>query len=941
MKFSKRLIGVLVFLAAVVVLAACGTKNEAPTITGANPITIDFGSVFEPLADVKGQDKEDGELDVVVVSNNVDTSVPGTYQVKYSVTDSKGVKTEVTRTVTVKASEVAQAATYLSGVDYSKLPGSEKGKLFAAAERHLLENVYAGIPLYSGATRVMYSDRTQLFSPTYNGVLGFGTAFSQFSKDDSNVLMYGSTFGNAGEYTWRSSFNTNPTTLNPWISDDSNSSDFIDLFSGGIFDFYFDETKAGYEILPSLAAAEPVPLNPQTINGKTYSKVWQIQLRDDLEWKFHPNTDTSALPEGFEKLDATDYLWTWKLAMEKGWLRAKSGGGDFIDKGVKGAADFIAGTGSWENVGLKIVNGNTIEIEYIDLQGTFDVKYGFAGGILTPLNKELYEHLGEANYGQGPTSVASSGIYYFDVYTPDQLLTFKKNTLHPDSEMYHFTGQQYRYIQDQQLLFAEFEAGRLESASVPATKANEYADDPRVKVAPDATTTRLSINSFGTPEARDAFMAAHPNIKLDDSYVPEPILGYVEMRQAMYYGLDRQTAAVDIGKNYLPAFTYFTSLYFLDAESGTSVRGFAEGQQIVEDFGGGTNAFVPDAAKDLFRAAVEKGIADGHYQKGTASSYTVIELSLVYASSGNTSFEALIANVIEQYEARLVDDVNFVKVDILEQNVEFPNNYYDYLMPAKVDLGVGGIQGSLLDAPGFLDVFSDDNRGGFTLNWGIDTSTANIEVEYVNLAGVQVKELWSFNAIVAALSKKTYVKDGVEQKDWATADSLIQAYVDMGGKEVESIEDDVDNVAEAVIGELLADIATEEGFDSLVSKIVTTKDGNVSVYVISKTGTKFELYNSYGLYTSAEAAIKPEVIGAGASSLDAAVLLATDAEVAADEYLAEEVGLTTLAAIAEELEVSLEQMQVYAITYTYSGTQSSDAYVLLKVGDFYIPVVWL
>ena len=88
------------------------------------------------------------------------------------------------------------------------------------------------------------------------------------------------------------------------------------------------------------------------------------------------------------------------------------------------------------------------------------------------------------------------------------------------------------------------------------------------------------------------------------------------------------------------------------------------------------------------------------------------------------------------------------------------------------------------------------------------------------------------------------LKTVLNKKDWATADSLIQAYVDMGGKEVESIEDDVDNVAEAVIGELLADIATEEGFDSLVSKIVTTKDGNVSVYVISKTGTKFELYNS-------------------------------------------------------------------------------------------------
>ena len=61
-------------------------------------------------------------------------------------------------------------------------------------------------------------------------------------------------------------------------------------------------------------------------------------------------------------------------------------------------------------------------------------------------------------------------------------------------------------------------------------------------------------------------------------------------------------------------------------------------------------------------------------------------------------------------------------------------------MKGATDLGLGGISGSLLNAPSFLDVFSDDNRGGFTLSWGIDTSTANIVVGYDNLDGDYVYE---------------------------------------------------------------------------------------------------------------------------------------------------------------------------------------------------------
>jgi len=507
MKFPKKMLLVFTLLLASVVLLACKPEvvDVDPVISGAGAVAIDLYDEFDPLAGVTATDEEDGTLTVTVTSNNVDNTVVGTYQVVYTVTDSAGNVVTVTRVVTVNALAVEDypLAQYLSGVDLSKLPAEDKGILFAAAERYLLENVYAGVPLYTRATRVMYSDRVQLFSPEYNGVLGFGTGFSQFSEDDSNVLMYGSTYGNVGEYTWRASFNTDPTSLNPWNADDSNTATFTDLFNGALYDFYFDASKTGYEILPSLAKSEPIPINPTVINGKTYAKIWQIELKDDLKWAFHPDTDVSSLPAGYDDLDASDYLWTWQYALENDWFRARTGGGDFVSQGIKNAAEFLAGTATWDQVGLRLATGksNTIELEYTNEKSTFEIKYGFAGQVLTPINQELFEALGE-DYGMTPTDVASSGIYVFETWTPGQLLTYTKNELHPDSAMYHYTGYQYRYVDGSDNIFAEYLAGRLESASVPASEVVNYASDPRVKTAPDATTWRLMINGFGTEDAR-------------------------------------------------------------------------------------------------------------------------------------------------------------------------------------------------------------------------------------------------------------------------------------------------------------------------------------------------------------------------------------------------------------------------------------------------------
>lgn len=901
---------------------------ELPIIYGVEEYTL---GVYEDLSPVlKGFDIQDGDVSAnIVATTQISWDYPGEYTVTYEVEDNDGHIGQLTVDVTVSIADY-EAANYLSGVDLSKLDVENKGRLFAALENYMLDNVYGGVPLYTSAARVMYADRVNLFSPEFNGVLGFGTDFSQFTDDDSTVFMYDDVYGQAGENTWRASYTTDPVSLNPWLADDGASSDFNDLMVGSLYTFYFDASKTGFEVNADLAEGDPIPVNPTVENGKTYATVWQIALKDGLQWKFHPDTDVSNLPAGYEELTAEDYLWTYKYALDNTWFRAISGGGDFITEGIKNAAEYVSGDATWDEVGLKIVDGN-LQFEYTSEKTMFDIKYTS----WNPINEQLFTELGPEGYGLTPETVASTGIYYFDVWTPGQLLTYKKNELHPNADMYHYTGQQFRYIETDEQRFEEFLAGRLDSSSIPSARIDEFISDPRVKVSPGATTWRLQINSFGTEENRDAYIAQYPEFGLADDFVPEPILQYVEMRKALFFGFDRYEAAVNVVKTYLPAYTYFASTYFLDADSGTSVRGTVDGAATLEKFGGGTYGYVPDAAVAYFKSAVDKGIADGFYTKGTADNYTTIELSFTYASSGNTGAQNMVAELEQQYETLLVDDVNFVNIDIVVADVAFPDNYYSFMMIANTDLGIGGISGSLMDAPSFLDVFNDDNVGGFTLNWGIDTHSVNIPVVYNGLDGETVSELWSYNALVAALNGKEYIADGVQQTVFDSIDGLVNAYVDMAGSTVASSTDGAD-LAQYILGSTVAEYSVANGYDAAYAYIVVTEDGGNMLFVISEIEGGFELVAQHSLFTDAESAIIDH--SGYASYFLSATGPMTDADVVANAYLSGMgTGYTTVAEWAADAGAPVAYTELWDVAW--DGW--SDAYVVLHIGDYYVGWLWL
>ncbi len=90
-----------------VVEESTSTDNIPPviTVTGGTPITITVGSTYTDEG-ATAFDNVSGSVPAYVISNNVDTSKPGTYEITYTATDEAGNVSTVTRTVNVVSSPI-------------------------------------------------------------------------------------------------------------------------------------------------------------------------------------------------------------------------------------------------------------------------------------------------------------------------------------------------------------------------------------------------------------------------------------------------------------------------------------------------------------------------------------------------------------------------------------------------------------------------------------------------------------------------------------------------------------------------------------------------------------------------------------------------------------------------------------------------------------------
>ena len=648
--------------------------------------------------------------------------------------------------------------TSLTGfVNYKFADAELRNTFFAAAEKYLFD-VMAGVPLYDNAGYVLYNERLQFPLDEYLPVIGFGP--STMSADDAGIEIEEGLPGKAGEYTYRVAVPSNPTSYNQYITQDSVSSDILELAIASPYNFEPNAELTGYVLSPNVASDDPQPVGGRTTDtGRQVSRTWRMSLREDLEWYYNPATDTSGFPADHTEITAEDFIETWEIALTNKWFRAVSGGGDFVSSStaVVGAGDFSNGLVPFSQVGLKAIDDYTIEFQFIDEQSEWNVKYWLSSFTLMPINVDLYNSLGGADgtYGIDEASIAYNGSMYVNFYEPDKTVRLKANPTYWDAEEVFYTGYNFQVIEDSDIAFQEFLEGRLESRGVPSSRYEEFKNDPRIRLVPGAVVFRLGLNGTGSRAAQQQQWDVIGNGEIDPNANPEPIMASVDFRKALYFAIDREYLAYDVVKTVTPGSYFFTPAYVVEPEDGIAFRNTPQGPTVNAEYSPSTFGFNPDAAAALFDQALAPLVANGTYQEGD-----VIELLLVRQAGSQTG--ALVVEYLETtFEETFVSERYGITIDIIPEDASFPNNYFDYILPGVSDMGVGGISGGTLDAAGFLDQFRYDNKGGFVLSWGMDTREANIPVRY-NFLGEERYEMWSFDAIQAALNGEVYLLNGAE-----------------------------------------------------------------------------------------------------------------------------------------------------------------------------------
>lgn len=741
----------LVLVMCISLFTACNdneqkTKTEA-SFMGVDTVSIEELSEFDPLKGVsaKGKDGKDATSNIEV-KGEVDTSKPGTYVLTYAL---KGTDLAETRVVVVTGIDAVLAnGTY----NYKFASAETRHTFMAAAENYLLHNQYAGVPLFANAGFNLYSNRMQLVSETSLPVLGFGTDFSTMAADDSKVLMEDGKNGNAGEYTYRTSLSGNPSQWNHWKYDDQNTSIVMGQYLDALYVYEFNKDKTGYVLNPSMAAEDPTPLESRELpSGKVVSKKWQVKIKDGLQWKFNENTDISMIKD--TKITAADFYETYKLALEEKWFRAVSGGGDFCTSSTKvvNAQEFVDGTAEWDTVGIKLIDENTIGFEFVDEQSQWNVKYMLGSFVMTPINIELYEALGE-EFAIDENSIGYHGVYYVDYYESDKVIRMKKNDLYHDADKYFYTGRVTTIIDDQEMRFQEFIAGKLDAVGLPSPHYEEYKSHPGLKRVPGTTTFRMMLNGTGSKEGQ---VAEFP----ESEWIPEPILANQDFKMGIFHSIDRKKLAEEVMKTSQTQMYLFTDAYVVEAETGMPYRNTPQGMSVGADLSPSTNGYNLDAARAYFDKALDSLVGEGVYKNGDE---ITIEF---YYFSGSETQELMATYLKDAMEKAFNSEKHNIKVTVDIISKEFPGIYYDHMMIGEFDTAIGGIGGNTLDAASFLDTYCSDNRSGFTINWGIDTSAPEISVLYKNNDGKLVRETWSFDAIVSALNGETEVVDGAEVPD--------------------------------------------------------------------------------------------------------------------------------------------------------------------------------
>jgi len=279
-------------------------------------------------------------------------------------------------------------------------------------------------------------------------------------------------------------------------------------------------------VLTSIETNQMAPGMAKSWDISEDGKVYTFHLLEKVPWVRY-NADTGAVEEVKDEQGQVRYVTAKDFAY--GFIRALdpavgSWASYILAPNIVGAADFNAGTGSADKVGVKAVDDYTFEITAPEKLSYLLGIYGIISARATP------EWAIEANgdVWTEPNNINTFGPFALKEWAHESSMTFVKNPFWPGSEGIQqpkLDEVTFRFI-DTATALREFEAGSLDTALIPADQVKRIQADaalgPQLTVIPGTCTQAWGFNAHKPP-----FDNAH-------------------IRRAFSYAVDRETLVKDV-----------------------------------------------------------------------------------------------------------------------------------------------------------------------------------------------------------------------------------------------------------------------------------------------------------------------------------------------------------------------------------------------------------
>ncbi len=339
---------------------------------------------------------------------------------------------------------------------------------------------------------------------------------------------------------------------------------------------------------------------------------------------------------------------------------------------VVNAKAYLDGEVEWEEVGIKALDGNILQITMEDETPTIDVIMAFGGAGTGPIYEEIYEagmseDGTETDYGTTIDKFVASGKYRITEWVKDQSQVMEKIEDAPQADLFKVEKISQRVITEASTRIQLFENDEIDTTSV-TTEYERFKEDPRVVYAKAAMVWGAYVNSESETN---------------------PILKDQDFRQALFFGVDRDKISKGVFKVYQSAPYYISTIDMVNWETGDTFGELDEVKAMRPEGIG----YEPEKAKELFDKAYE------------ANGGEKVSIELIYFDE-QADMQKTAEVLKEEYENLFGAD----KFELKLRAMEFSVAYAAYA-DKNFDLGIGSMTQSVFNPWSSMKVWSTDFAG--------------------------------------------------------------------------------------------------------------------------------------------------------------------------------------------------------------------------------------